>query len=227
MTPASSAGQRPANGLSGPVMVFTAPMAELAELSAVLQALADQAGSALDRIRPFARLRAEERERYFRTLVMTNTDAILISREGRIDYASPSARSMFGREITGERLDDLVHRHPPGNNGHDQLEPTWSDTEDGAEGYAYHRDGGADTVLVHRRDLTKDPTVNGVVTTLRDVTAERNLRRDLAYQASHDALTGLPNAHEFLDELRTESVPDAHRRTTPDGGRAALFCGPG
>ena len=76
---------------------------------------------------------------------------------------------------------------------------------------------------MHRRDLTEDPTVNGVVTTLRDVTAERNLQRDLAYRASHDALTGLPNAHQFLDELRTDSAPDADRRTTPGGGRAALF----
>ena len=154
---------------------------------------------------------------------MTTTDVILISREGRIDYATPSAQSMFGRDIVGERLDDLIHRRPPGQNGHDQPAWTWPDTKDGAEGYVYHEDGGADMVLVHRRDLTEDPTVNGVVTTLRDVTAERNLQRDLAYRASHDALTGLPNADRFFDELRADSAAGADRRTAPGGGRAALF----
>jgi diguanylate cyclase (GGDEF)-like protein len=222
-TPACSTAQRPADGLPDRVVVFIAPMAELVELSTILRALADQAGSALVRIRLMAQLRAEERERYFRTLVMTNTDVILISRGGRIDYATPSAQSMFGRDITGERRDDLVHPYPPGDHGDVQFEPTWWDTKDGGEGYVYHPDGSADTVLVHGRDLTEDPTVNGVVITLRDVTAERNLQRDLAYRASHDALTGLPNAHRFLDDMRTDSAPDADRRTTPGGGRAALF----
>jgi diguanylate cyclase (GGDEF)-like protein/PAS domain S-box-containing protein len=222
-TPEPSTGPQSTDEMSDRVLLFNAPMAGLVELSSTLLALADQAGSALDRIRLVARLRAEERERYFRTLVMTATDVILISRQGRIDYATPSARSMFGRDIVGERVDDLLHHHPPGHDGDDQLDATWWDTEDGAEGYVYREDGGADTVLVHRRDLAEDPTVNGVVTTVRDVTAERNLQRDLAYRASHDALTGLPNAHHFLDELRTDSAPDADRRSTPGGGRAALF----
>jgi diguanylate cyclase (GGDEF)-like protein/PAS domain S-box-containing protein len=221
-TPVPSTAQRPADGSSGRVLEFTAPMAELVELSPDLQALAYQAGSALDRIRLVARLRAEEREHYFRTLVLTNTDVTLISRAGRVDYATPSAQSMFGRDVGGEKLDDLVHRHPPGHDEHGQPEPRWSDTEVGAEGYVYRPDGGADTVLMHRRDLTDDPTVNGVVTTLRDVTTERNLQRELAHRASHDALTGLANAQLFGEELRADGAPDADRRT-PAGGRAALF----
>jgi diguanylate cyclase (GGDEF)-like protein len=222
-TPASSTVQQPTAALGSRVVVFTAPITELVELAPTLQALADQAGSVLHRIRLMTRLQAEERERYFRTLVMTATDVILISREGRIDYATPSALSMFGRDIAGEELDDLVHHHPPGHDGDDRLDAMWWDTKDGAEGYVYHPDRSADTVLVHRRDLTEDPTVSGVVITLRDVTTERNLQRDLAHRASHDALTGLPNAHRFLDELRTDGAPDADRRTTPGGGRAALF----
>jgi diguanylate cyclase (GGDEF)-like protein len=211
----------PADALGS--MVFTAPVTQLLELAPTLQALADQAGSVLDRIRLTARVQVEERDRYFRTLVMTATDVILISRQGRIVYATPSALSMFGRDITGEKLDDLVHHHPPGHEGHDQLDAMWWDAKDGAEGYVYQPDGGALAVLLHRRDLTQDPTVNGTVTTLREVTAERNLQRDLAYRASHDALTGLLNAHAFLEALRMDSTPDTGRRSIPDGGRAALF----
>ena len=222
-TPGPSTAQPPADRLSVRVLDFTAPMAELVELSPDLQALAYQAGSALHRIRLVGRLGAEEREHYFRTLVLTNTDVTLISRDGRIGYATPSAQSMFGRDVGGEKLDDLVHRHPPGHDQHGQPEPRWSDPEDGAEGYIYRPDGGAKTVLMHRRDLTDDPTVNGVVTTLRDVTTERNLQRDLAHRASHDALTGLANAQHFGEELRTDCAPDVDRRATPGGGRAALF----
>jgi PAS domain-containing protein len=106
-SPARSTVQQPVDGLPGRAVVFIAPVTELVELSTILQTLADQAGSALVRIRLMAQLRAEERERYFRILVTTNTDVILISRGGRIDYATPSAQSMFGRDITGARLDDL------------------------------------------------------------------------------------------------------------------------
>ena len=59
---------------------------------------------------------------------------------------------------------------------------------------------------MHCRDLTDDPTVNGVVTTLRDVTAEREAQRDLAYRASHDLLTGLSNGDRFRSELQAEST---------------------
>jgi len=44
----------------------------------------------------------------------------------------------------------------------------------------------------------------GIVTTLRDVTAERELRQELSHRASHDGLTGLANAELFREELRAE-----------------------
>ena len=66
------------------------------------------------------------------------------------------------------------------------------------------------TVEVHRRDLTDDPTVGGVVTTLRDVTAERELQRTLAHRASHDGLTGLANA-ELLPRAAARRPGDRRR----------------
>ena len=204
-------------------IVFIAPGDELAELRPTLLALSNQAGAALDRIEMMRRLRAEERERYFRTLVLTSTDATLITRVGRIEYATPSARTIFGRDVLGDHFNDLVRR----SSVDDRPDPRpWSDEEEEADGYVVHADGHETAVMVHRRDLTTDPTVNGVVSTLRDVTAERELRRDLAYRASHDSLTGLANAQAFGDELRQEDAsarrrPD--RRGRPGQGRAALF----
>jgi diguanylate cyclase (GGDEF)-like protein len=192
-------------------VVFTAPICDLTELAPALYAVADQAASALQRIRLVGKLRVEERERYFRTLVLTSTDVTIITRDGRVVYATPSARDMFGRDVTGHLFDDLVHATPSG----DDDPPAWSETAYGEEGYVHRRDGPV-TVLMRRRDLTDDPTVGGVVTTLRDVTAERNLQRDLAHRATHDPLTGLANAQLFGDELRAEESADGE-------GSAVLF----
>jgi len=63
----------------------------------------------------------------------------------------------------------------------------------------------------HRREIV------GVVLALHDVTALRGLARNMAYQASHDALTDLVNRREF--EIQLEELVEAARRA---GSRHAL-----
>ncbi|NUS58486.1 MAG: hypothetical protein HOV66_27080, partial [Streptomycetaceae bacterium] len=169
-------------------IVFHGPPAALAELTPTLRALADQAASAFERVSAVATLAAKERERYFRTLVMTSTDVIMICKEGVITYATPSAAALFGTDVVGSEFDALVTRTGPYGG--------WPDVVDAEEGEIDRPDGTV-AVLVHRRDLYGDPTVAGVVTTLRDITAERDLRRDLAHRASHDVVTGLGNPQLF------------------------------
>ena len=48
----------------------------------------------------------------------------------------------------------------------------------------------------------RDGTLLGVVLVFHDVTEKRQLTADLAYQATHDLLTGLPNRALFLDRLQ-------------------------
>ncbi len=55
-----------------PIVEMEAPPRDQAELAPALHALADQAESALRRIDVAARLQADERERYFRSLVLTS-----------------------------------------------------------------------------------------------------------------------------------------------------------
>jgi diguanylate cyclase (GGDEF)-like protein len=207
---------------SDAALTFTAPAHELAELAELLASLADQAALALQRIDLIEEARAEERERYFRTLVLTSTDVTLISRDGRIEYATPSAQAMFGRDIVGQRLEDVVRPTPEAEAkpapGALAPSPQWSDVVEGAEGMIDRGDGPA-TVLLHRRDLTDDPTVRGVVTTLRDITEERALKRDLAYRASHDELTGLANARAWGETMTSEG----ERRGEPGDGMGVIF----
>ena len=172
--------------------VYTGPQARLSQVAPTLMALSEQAASAVHRVCAVERLAARDRERYFRTLVLTSQDATLISKDGRIAYATPSAHDLFGIDVLGRYFDDVVRR-PDGR--------PWRDVVDGEEAEIQRADRTI-AVLVHRRDLRADPTVDGVVTTLRDVTAERDLRRDLAYRASHDVLTGLGNPELFDEALR-------------------------
>jgi len=67
-------------------------------------------------------------------------------------------------------------------------------------------------------NLLADPDVRGIVITLRDITerraTEEELRRSqeqLAWDAHHDALTGLPNRALFMDHL-SACVARGHRR---------------
>jgi diguanylate cyclase (GGDEF)-like protein len=163
---------------------------------------------ALQRIDQAEVARAEEREQYFRTLVLTATDVILISRDGRIEYATPSADRAFGRDVRGEHINELV-------------KPTDTPSTEPAEGVEATIAGahGEIAVLARRRDLTEDPTVRGVVTNLRDVTAERRLQRDLAYRASHDEVTGMINSRTWTETLTRHE----DRRRELGRGIGAIF----
>jgi diguanylate cyclase (GGDEF)-like protein len=206
-----------AHDVGSPVLIVRAPAEDLAELHPVLRGLADQAASALHRTDLLAELQAEERERYFRSLVLTSDDVTMISRGGVVAYATPSALGMFGQDITGHPIDELLNGGPAPPGG-------WTATT-GAEATVPRADGEV-IVWVRSRDLHGEPTVNGVVTTLRDITAERHLQADLAFRASHDPLTGLANAQSFRDELHASDDAAGQlveRRRPSRSGRAALF----
>src|SRR5262249_4626251 len=103
--------------------------------------------------------------------------------------------------------------------------PGWWTTTAGSE--AHIRRGEEELITwVRSRDLHAEPTVSGVVTTLRDITAERHLQADLAFRANHDPLTGLANAQLFSDEVQAREEhrqPATDIRGSPEPGQAALF----
>jgi diguanylate cyclase (GGDEF)-like protein len=178
---------RPAGAPLVGVLHVGAPDKVLPGLQRAIEVLAGQAALALERIELSQEVIRSNSETYFRTLVQKTADVILILDDGQIRYASPSARRVFGHDPTGAAFADLIHP-----------EDLSLLSIDGAD-----LRGPRDVLLeMHISDLSGEPTVAGMVITLRDVTEQRRLERELTHQAFHDAMTGLANRVLFHDRLR-------------------------
>ena len=155
-------------------------------------------------------------EAFFQALVHDSSDAILIvDDDDTIRYATPSASTLFGDvAVEGSLLPDLI---PPDE---------WGDI---ASVLARRRDGAGDDaekdwriacrddtyldIQIRCSDLRDNPAVGGMVLTLRDVTAQRELEHELKYQVFHDPLTGLPNRYLFRERAE-QATAQARLRGT-------------
>ena len=155
-------------------------------------------------------------EACFQALVHDSSDAILIvDDDNRIRYATPSAGTIFGDvAVEGSLLPDLI---PPDE---------WGDI---ASVLARRRGGAGDDaekdwriacrddtyldIQVRCSDLRDNPAVGGMVLTLRNVTAQRELEHELKYQIFHDPLTGLPNRYLFRERAEQATAQARIRGT--------------
>ncbi|HTT53064.1 MAG TPA: EAL domain-containing protein [Streptosporangiaceae bacterium] len=201
LCPLTLSGRPAGDPLLGVLATFgTGP--DLRAMAGTLELLAHQVALATERIMLSGEIMRRNSQAYFRTLVHDTSDVILIvDDDGSIRYATPSARSLFGNvPVEGVQLTDLVQpgeraeiaralaemRMRPG------LDEDWRITS---------RAGVYVEVEVRSSDLRHEPTVDGLVLTLRDVTEQRQLERELKYRAFHDSLTGLPNRVLFHDRV--------------------------
>ncbi|MER3485164.1 MAG: hypothetical protein C4345_03495, partial [Chloroflexota bacterium] len=60
-------------------------------------------------------------------------------------------------------------------------------------------------------NLLADPTVQGIVINIRDITERKEAEERLLYQAFHDPLTDLPNRALFMDRLHVALARAARR----------------
>ncbi|MFC7529644.1 putative bifunctional diguanylate cyclase/phosphodiesterase [Actinoplanes sp. GCM10030250] len=185
------------------VMIVGGPQNVLQAVRPSFEALGAQVTVVLERIALTAEVSKRDTEAYFRTLIQSAADVILIvEADGTIRYASPSAGALFDHtDPTGHPFADLFTE--------DSLETLrevmarigrCAGDLDGID-LAAHRDGRRVEIECDLRDLREDPTVRGLVITLRDVTERRRLEDDLTHQAFHDSLTGLANRVLFKNRL--------------------------
>lgn len=213
-------------------LFVAADSAVLAALRDSLELLAAQASLALERIGLNQEVNRRASEEYFRTLVQSTTDVILIvDDDDRIRYASPSVAMVLGVDpATCADLRSVVHgddvasiralaagarsaRAPGASSEFGEPAEEWTDWS------VLRPDGERVHLEVSCRDLRRERTLRGLVITMRNVTERRRLERELSHRALHDSLTGLANWVAFQDRVH-EAVEQAR-----GSGRtvAALF----
>ncbi|MEY9842060.1 putative bifunctional diguanylate cyclase/phosphodiesterase [Streptacidiphilus sp. EB103A] len=206
---------RPAGESLFGALAVAGPEADLNELRSVLETLAAQVALALERVRLVKEITRRNSEAYFRTLIHNASDVILIlDDDDTARYASPSADSMFGPEVGAgaRRFTELIHPDDmrravlalgemrEGDRDQDMFDD-WR---------VIRQDGRPIEVEVRCSNLRQDQSVHGLVVTLRDVTEQRKLERELTHRALHDALTSLPNRVLLMN--RVEHALVAERR---------------
>jgi len=146
-------------------------------------------------------------EQRMRSLVRNSTDVVVIvDPDSTITYVTDSVERVLGNvpaSLLGRRLTERV-----GEDAGAQLEATLHRLA--APGHAastavwpiQHADGRTLAIEATGANMLLEPSVGGLVITLRDVTERRAMEEQLRHQAFHDPLTGLANRALFEDRVR-------------------------
>ena len=171
---------------------------------------------------------AVARSRSRRALDAMSEALITTDVDGRVDYINPAAARLMGvaaEDTVGSMLEDLASVADEADRKL-LAEPVrqalvgGSALNLGRRALVIRQAGGPE----HLIELSASPIhmetgeTIGAVVVLHDVTEVRGMARQMSYQATHDALTGLVNRREFERRLQ-EAVDTAHR-----GDGAHVLC---
>lgn len=171
------------------------------------------------------RAQAEEAVRHneerFRSLVQNSSEIVtVLDPAGHVTYVSPSVQRLLGyRPDEGKDAFGLHLVHPDDlASAHDFFGAVLANpgVDHTTELRVRRADGNWRWHEVTARNLLADPAVGGIVANWDDITERRAYQDRLAYEARHDALTGLANRTAFIERLE-RAVEMA-----PPGGRSPV-----
>ncbi len=158
-----------------------------------------------ERHEAFEALRVSETRN--RAILESAADGILmLSADGRIESCNGAAERMFGRTSAGMVGASIALLVPTRSEGLHDASLTSESADAGQARFVdlegRRADGG---VFPVEAAVSATASTGGLSFTvvLRDVTEQREYERQLAHQALHDALTGLPNRRALLDRAET------------------------
>jgi diguanylate cyclase (GGDEF)-like protein/PAS domain S-box-containing protein len=164
----------------------------------------------------------EEKERAQVTLQSIGDGVITTDSDGNIDYINPVAQDLTGWDLRGARgkpigeLMTIVNQVTRASIEHPVTrclkEGRVITLEDNSvlinhEGVEIPIQDSAAPIRDRMRNII------GAVMVFHDISKETRLFRQLSYQASHDATTGLINRQEFVNRLVT-AIADSHQNPT-------------
>ena len=169
-----------------------------------------------------------QKPRAMATLDAMGESVITVDAEGRIDYINHSAELLLGQQVihvlgkTFPEVASLVDendRRSLGDPVHKALTTT-GQLIAGRRALLVSANGAERFVEISVTPLRFDgKEISGLVLVLHDTSELRGLTRQMTYQASHDALTGLVNRREF--ERRLQEATDS--ALTSDIGHALCY----
>jgi len=150
--------------------------------------------------------------------------------EGRLVYLNPAAEKLLGvagSQAVGRLLEDVVGLSD--QNDRKQLADPVREAIGGGSGNPHNlsrravllgKSSGEERAIELAASPLRDDSgeLAGAVILMHDVTELRGLHRQMSYQATHDALTGLVNRREF--ERRLDEATESARR----GEAAHMLC---